>query len=483
MPAGCCKSLDADVTGGLPPFVAGGVLLATVVLLGGKAAAEQESNLTPGDRGNRLQQVHTVVEVQGKLAINTDGKSVRHLPMAAKGELRYREKFLPSSRERAGIQSVRQYDLADAQIRIQDSQIDQALRAERRLIACRITDSVELTSLSGPLSREELELIDTAGNSACLDMLLPGKSVALGGNWNLADDAVARLLGLDAVGQQNVVGTLKKVEDGQAIIDLTGSVSGAVGGVSTELEVEGKVNFDLTVRSVSWLALQYQEKRAIGHAQPGYDATIRVRVEAKPIDNAPELAEPSLAGLLANDRTGQSLLEFKAEKAGIAFLYDRRWSVMVDRFDTIILRLIDRGDLIAQCNITRLPALEKGKQLALAEFQRDVEQTLRENKAQIVDAAQSPNDDGLRVLRIVVSGTASELPIQWVYYHVSDAAGQRASLVFTMEAKLVERFAQIDQELVENLELSPSLLDETKRPTPAASSGKSARSQGKSAIK
>ena len=451
-------------------------LFSLSVVLGGTLwGAEREVDLTSRAAPGRVQQVHTVVEAQGKLAINIDGKTVRRLPMEAKAELRFSEKFLPPLPQSVEVRTIRHYTAADAKIRIQESEIAQTLRPERRFIAARIADSSSLVSLSGSLTREELELIDTVGSSACLDLLLPGRSVALGGKWSLSTSAVAKLLSLEAVGQQDVVATLTKVEDGLAIIDLAGTVAGAVGGVSTELELEGKVNFNLQAKCVTWLALQYDEKRAIGHAQPGYEASIRVRVQAEPVETSPELADPALAALVAKDPGGQSLLEFKAEKAGIAFLYDRRWSVMVDRFDTIILRLIDRGDLIAQCNITRLPALEKGKQIALAEFQRDVEQTLAKNKAQIVEATQSENNDGLRALRIVVSGTASELPIQWVYYHLSDNSGRRASLVFTMEAKLVERFAQIDQELVENLELSHSVLDESKEPTPASSNGKSAR--------
>jgi hypothetical protein len=42
-----------------------------------------------------------------------------------------------------------------------------------------------------------------------------------------------------------------------------------------------------------------------------------------------------------------------------------------------------------------------------------------------------------------------------------------------MEAKLVERFPQIDRELVENLALSASPLDETQEPTPSPAPAKS----------
>ena len=436
------------------------------------SAAGGEIDLAARSRIGQIQQVTTIVEVRGELTVNADGQDVRRLPMEAKAEVRYAERFLPAAGGSA-VTAVRNYTSAEAEIRIQDTRLRQALRPDRRMIIAGERDATTLISPSSPLTREELDLIDTPGASVCLDLLLPGKSVAIGGKWSLPDAAVARILGLEAIGQQEVTASLAKVEDGLAIIELRGKVSGAVGGVSTEIELEGKANYSLQRKTVSWLALQYQEKRAIGHAQPGYDAQVRIRVQTEPAALPPELADAAVRELPTKLDAGQTLLEFQAEKAGIEFLYDRRWRVMVDRLDTVILRLIDRGDLIAQCNITRLAPLEKGKQLALAEFQKDVEQTLSKNNAQIVEAAQLQNDAGLRVLRIVVSGTASDLPIQWVYYHVSDTSGHRASLVFTMEAKLVERFPQIDRELVENLQLTASLLDEAKEPTPAATPGKS----------
>jgi hypothetical protein len=453
-------------------------LIAAAIGIRRASAAGGEIDLAARSRIGQIQQVTTIVEVRGELTVNADGQDVRRLPMEAKAELRYAERFLPAAGGTT-VTAVRNYTSVEAEIRIQDTRLRQTLRPDRQMIMAGEPEATTLFSPSGPLTREELDLIDTPGASVCLDLLLPGKSVAIGDKWSLPDAAVSRILGLEAVGQQEVTASLAKVEDGLAIIELRGKVSGAVGGVSTEIDLQGKANYHLQRKTVSWLTLQYQEKRAVGHAQPGYDAQVRVRVQTEPTSVPPELADAAVSQLSTKIDVGQTLLEFHAEKAGIEFLYDRRWQVMVDRLDTVILRLIDRGDLIAQCNITRLPPLEKGKQLSLAEFQRDVEQTLSKNSAQIVEAAQSQNDEGMRVLRIVVSGTASELPIQWVYYHVSSAKGHRASLVFTMEARLVERFAQIDRELVENLMLTASLLDESKEPTPSSPLGKSA--QGKSA--
>jgi hypothetical protein len=63
---------------------------------------------------------------------------------------------------------------------------------------------------------------------------------------------------------------------------------------------------------------------------------------------------------------------------------------------------------------------------------------------------------------VTVSGAVGELPIQWTYYHAFDNKGHRASLVFTIEGNLVERFAQIDRELVSGFRFLPD-----QQPTPA----------------
>jgi hypothetical protein len=90
--------------------------------------------------------------------------------------------------------------------------------------------------------------------------------------------------------------------------------------------------------------------------------------------------------------------------------------------------------------------------MSLEEFQADIQRALGQSFGQFLEATQNTRDDGRRVLRVVVSGTASEVSIQWVYYHLSDATGRRAALAFTLEGKLVERFAENDRTLADTFE-------------------------------
>jgi len=456
-------------------LVVAGPFIATLV------RAAETYDLTSALKPGQSQTVRTAVEVKGNLKLNSDGKEVTTVPMLVQADLQYTERFLAIKAD-GTLKAARHYGVAEAKIQIKNTELKQSLRNERRLFVIQHKgEDATLYSPIGPLTREELELVDAPGSSTVLAAIIPGKKTAIGDEWKLNNQTVARLLGLEAVSEQEVVAKLTKVEDTLAIFSLDGKITGAVGGVSSEIDLHAKANFDLKKKAVTWLALEYGEKRAIGHAQPGYDATIRVRTVAEPAAGTPELANDALSKLPLEAKPEQTLIEFQAEKAGINLAHDRRWRVMVDRMDIAILRFIDRGDLIAQCNINRLAPLPKDQPLSLTAFQKSVETTLSKNSGQVLEAAQETTKDGGKVLRVTVAGTASEIPIQWYYYHLTDPQNRRASVVITLESKLLERYPTLDRELISGLLLldTPSTLDEGKEPTPA----KSTKEVGKSAAK
>jgi hypothetical protein len=174
-----------------------------------------------------------------------------------------------------------------------------------------------------------------------------------------------------------------------------------------------------------------------------------------------DLSDKALAGLTLKPEGGHTLIELNSEAGGFQLIHDRRWSVMLERSDITVLRLVDRGDLIAQCNVTPRPSLGRDEQVSMDAFQDDVKRVLDQNFEEIVEASQETDDSGLHLLRVVVAGKVGELPIQWTYYHLSDDKGRRASLVFTMESSLLERFVHIDRELIGNFRFL-----EEKQPTP-----------------
>ncbi len=415
----------------------------------------------------RSQRVKLAVEVAGQMKMNPSGREVKYLPLSVSAELNFLQRRLPELKDSAAVRLVRHYSSAEAKFNLKNTEFSEKLREDRRLIVLQ-TENDEGTYFSplGPLLREELELIDVQGSGVLPELLLPGKELKVGETWTMPDAAIVRLLSLDAVHKHDVVGKFDELRDGVAILSLEGKATGAVGGVSSEVNLKAKLNLEPKEQLLTWLALSINENRAIGHAQPGYDVTTRIRMLTAIAADAPELSETSLAKLPLTAGLGEKLLTFRSEKGGFELCHDRRWRVMTERYDSASLRLIDRGELIAQCNIAKLKNFAKGEKLTIEAFQEDVKKGLEKQNATINEASQNTTDSGLVVQRLLVTGTSSELPIQWTYYHVADSEGRRASLVFTIDAKLVERYAHIDQELISAFRLfdPPKSVGE---PTPA----------------
>jgi hypothetical protein len=394
-----------------------------------------------------------VIEVTGDLKLNADGKQVNRLALRVSGRSRYDERTLHPRSSDTARRDARFYHAAQATIAIDNNRIEMGLSDDRKLIVADAA-STKLTLFSplGPLTRDELELIQTQGSSSLLDRLAPAAPVALNTEWTHDAQDLALLLGLDAIHQSDVKSTLRQVEGDVAIIDLSGQVSGAIDGVASDITLKAKYNINLQSHRVTWLAMSIREDRAIGHATPGFNVTARVRVEINEKPMSPELSVSLLNQLPLDLNSGSTLLRLESKLGGFGLLHARDWQMMVDRHDVTILRMIEQGELIAQCNISSLPDLVAGKRVQLPEFQADIEKALGKNFGQFVEASQQKSESGHRVLRAVVSGLASELPIQWIYYHISNDEGRQTALVFTMDAKIVEKFAGADQSIVGTFE-------------------------------
>lgn len=427
-------------------------------------------------------EVKTVLEVDGSLRVNPDGKKVVELPLKLVANHQYAERWLSPARETTSGDSgeqpatVRLYRKAEADMRIEDSSRQITLDDERRIVAVRLGEGrPTLYSPLGPITRDDLELIDVQGSSALLDQLLPtsDKRTKTGESWTVDKAVIGYLLGLEAVSQSNVTATLTSVENDTAIIDFGGAVSGAVGGVASEIECKAKLNFDLKSQQFTWLAMSIQEDRAIGHAEAGFKVTARLRMaiaDGKDGDSAPELANDSLANLPIAYNLGSELLQFRSQPGGFRLLHDRRWRLMGDETQLAVMRMVDQGDLIAQCNISNLPAFSPGKQLTLEAFQADIEKSLGDQFSQFTEASETVNQQQLRVLKCVATGNSAGLPIVWIYYHLSDDSGRRLAVGFTMEDRLLEQFAEADQVLVNSLEF-------TERETPRDNSPADTRTE------
>jgi hypothetical protein len=357
--------------------------------------------------------------------------------------------------------SIRQYQRAAATVTVGDKRFEPALRPEHCLIACEAgKQAATLFSPAGCLAREELETIDVQGNSFLLDRLLPEKPVAVGDDWPHSEPLMAALLGLDEVVKSTVTSTLKEVTDKVARFEFAGKIEGAIYGVSTQIEVKGRYRFDRLTQRIDWFAMLVREERQSSYVEDGVDVTARLQVLIAPqVDEPAALAAATLAKVTLKPTADLTGLNFELPGGGCRFQHDRRWYARPPHAKTAVavLRLLDRGAPLGQCNVSLLARQEPDKLTSLDKFQEDVKKALGTNFGAFVETNETTDEQKHRVLRVVVDGTVAakpdDVPIRWIYYHISDPQGRQVSLTFTVEKEAIKRFADADKPILASLRL------------------------------
>jgi hypothetical protein len=407
------------------------------------------------------QRVETRIEVKGELKLLNPAENspdelkdkakqaITRLPMTVAAQLRYQKRALAPKQGKQLNHGLRKYEIATAQIQVGKGDVKNELSAERRLIV--VHDTTEATSIfspSGPLVRDELDLLSNAADAGLLVHLLPEQAKAVGETWQPSTDVLARLLRLEIVNESTVTLTFNRIENNVAILDLAGKVSGGIEGIASDIELVAKLNYDLTSEQCTWFAGSFKENRAATQGSPGYETTSRIRVSLEPCNLSDDLADTAVAKLKVNPDAATKLLRYASKQHGYEFVYEPHWHVVSDQPDLVVLRNLDRGELVAQCNLSTLAPLGKGEQLTLEGYQLHLKKSLSTSFREFIEAGESVNESGIRVLRVVATGSISDVPLHWVFYHLSDDQGHRVTLAFTMDAENAPKFGRAEETLI-----------------------------------
>jgi hypothetical protein len=142
---------------------------------------------------------------------------------------------------------------------------------------------------------------------------------------------------------------------------------------------------------------------------------------------------------------------------GLRFKHGRHWFVTSEQRESVTMRRVESGDLVAQCTLSALPPKSAGRQTSLEQFQKDVTYSLGKNFGEMVSSRQWQNAAGLYCYELVVRGFVQEVPVEWHYYLLAPESGERVSAAVTLEKPMVDRIGQADRELIESLELFPRM--------------------------
>jgi hypothetical protein len=412
-----------------------------------------ETNIKPTGPNILGQKVQVTLEIRGNLSADFDGESATTIPLEVDGQFDYRERQLRSQKS---TRHIRDYETAKAQIDYGSGQQKSSLsRGNTWIIADRRQDPDQgkrvrfLTSTSG-LKQSELDLLSIPANSLVWDTMLAHDGAAVGQKWSPPSDALADVLVIDKVQENDVQIEVTQIQRGVAQIRVTGTAKGLIDDAETEIGVEGMAEFDLTAGFTRQLTLTLRENRTICESAPGYDAVIRLEMRVqRPSDDVFPQSEIETEKLNERQWTDALVLENVAKTYRLR--YDRRWRLISNDEANAILRYVDNNILLGQCSIQTLNSLPSPSAYSLEEFRKDVAKSTA-NKGEIVDDEQFATDRGLQVFQIDVRGKAEDVDLTWRYYHAADEDGNRVSFVVTFDTEVATRFDGLDRRLLDSIQ-------------------------------
>ncbi|MGD9646096.1 MAG: hypothetical protein AB7U73_10330 [Pirellulales bacterium] len=423
-------------------------------------------NLSPRSAGDQAARVTVSLEVKGNLEVTAGEQEPEKVPLLVEGHLDYDEQILATGdAPLADRRSARWFHKAEAKFNVKSIESAIELRDNRRLILVDWTaGSAASVGVDGRLTRDEVDLIEPPGSSLLVEALLPQQPVKLEESWSHAPELLAALLGIDAVTSSEVHSILREVDNTAARCEMTGNLFGAIGGVSTEIEIKAKYKFEFGPRRITWLAMLVHEKRSISSVTPGIDAVSRLQMQIKPLANSQHLAQRRAS--LTREPLKPADLQLCLESAAGHYRlnYDRRWHVISEQPNMLVMRLLDRGEMLAQCNVSTNSSGTQTAEPSLTKFQEEIKKALGESFGQFVRAGQHVDDAKRLVLWVVAQGEAAELPIEWHYFLVANPAGQQVVLAFTLQPDEIEQLDKADADLVRDLELLTPATDTAARP-------------------
>lgn len=405
------------------------------------------------------------LDVEGELFAPVGGDAP---PLRQPITVAARYDFLQAPAAAGGDAVVRRYLDAAADVRVDGVERRISLGDDARVLSVGLRGTTPSPWLAdGFLSRDELDLVQTSFDPLLVDAMAPAEPVEVGGSWTVPGDTVAGLLAIDTMESGDLRATLAEVTLGRATVTFTGIVDGAIDGVPTHVTVEGSLTMPGASTAtaayrlagpVESLAVTLHERREAGHVAPGFDVEARLALARSPTDESVAAGEeqPAAAAVDKSRRRGagrQGLVWHHDAAGRFDLVHDERWRTVEDGADGLVMRMVDRGTLVAQCSITALPRTDARTPPTIADVERDLERSLAGQFGRIEHASEATRSDGVRIVRVAVAGRADDLPFRWIHHVLTDAAGHRLAVTCMLETSLDARFGAADRELVDGLGL------------------------------
>jgi len=431
--------------------ILGPVLL---LLAGAPKAPAQTYALTESVKAGDCFRLHLEMSLTGAIKVSRDAKPVS-LPLTAKATHEFPERVLVVGDNGLVEKSVRVYETATATITVDRDPESRSLRKARQLIvAQRPRDQATTYAPGGPLTRAELELVGDHFDTLCLTGLLPGKDVAVGDTWKVNSSVAQALAHFDGLTDQDLTCKLEEVKGNVARVSVTGPANGIELGARVKLKINAAYRFDLAVKRLTWLEWKQEDDRDQGPASPALTATSTTTVTRQVIERPDALADVALVSVPPDFKVPETLLlvEYRHPKGKFELNHAREWQLVGEPQERLVLRLMERGDFVAQATITPWPAAEKGKHLSPDEFKAAIAEAPGWEAEKELQAGEVPAAEGHWTYRVSLLGKTDGVAVLQNFYLVAGPNGDQVVVAVTLNPKKTEQLGSRDLSLAGSIE-------------------------------
>jgi hypothetical protein len=388
--------------------------------------------------------------LKGELRVNRDGKTVA-IPINADARHAFVERILEAPDKCLPEKVARHYSLAKSTVTVDGNGGAQELSDDRRLIVSqRFKEQKTCYSPAGPMTRAELEVAEEHFDTLALTGVLPDKEVRTGDTWRLPNEAVQALCQFDALINHDLTAKLDEVADGFASISIGGKASGIELGALVKLTVSAKVKYEILPKHLVQLEWSQKDERDQGPASPASTVETTTMVKRTAIEQPKELSETALEGIPRGFEVPQALalVYHKDLMSRYDVAASREWRLVAQTDLHIVLRLIDKGDLIAQVALTAWNKADPGKHISADDFKQAMAAAPGWQLEEVLDAGEIPADNGRWLYRISARGQMDDVKVVQTFFLLASAQGDQVVATFTMKPGQAAKIGNRDLTLV-----------------------------------
>ncbi len=426
-------------------------LVGVGVVLASVTAAPAQTHLLKEDlKAGDCFRVRLEMTLAGDIRVTRDGKPEK-LPLTATATHEFPERVLAVGESGLAEKAARVYETATAVITAAGERSEKGLRKERRLFVAQRPKEQPLTySPAGPLTREELELTAEHFDTLAVTGLLPGRAVAVGDAWKVPNAAVQALCHFEGLTDHELTCKLEEVKDDVARVSVTGPANGIELGALVKLKVDASYKFDLEKKRLTWLQWKQEDDRQQGPASPSLEAKGTTTLTRTPTAAPDSLADGALVSVPADFKVPEYLtsVEYRDPKDRFELVYGRDWQMVGTPQGRLVLRLMERGDFVAQATITPWTPAPKGRRMSDDEFKAAMARTPGWEPEKELQAGDVPSTaEGRTTYRVSTLGKMDGVPVMQNFYLIASANGEQVVVAVTLTPKKAEQLGSRDLSL------------------------------------